>query len=96
MGSTAQVSVNKSFVWKMDERHANKGGNVVLWPIEKYTQEANRQLGNSRYYAKLPLDPTPLFKKKLDKLLASDRSFGIISKQEHAFLMVDKPVTPTF
>lgn len=60
-------------------KEADKGGNDVLWPIAKYTQEAHRQLGNP-CYVKLP----------------SARSFGIISKQEHAFLTVDKPVTPTF
>lgn len=77
-------------------KEVDKGRNVVLWPIDMYVQEAKRQLGNTRYYQSLPFDPTTYFKKKLDKLLLSARSYGAITKQELDFLTVDHPVVPTF
>lgn len=83
---------NKLFTIK----EADKGGNVVLWPIELYVGEVHRQLGNSRYYCKLPSDPTDVFKRKLDRLLTSARDYGIINKNEYAFLITEKPTIPTF
>lgn len=48
---------NKTFTIK----EADKGGNVVLWPIQLYLQEAHRQLNNCIYYHILPSDPTEIF-----------------------------------
>lgn len=83
---------NKHFIIKV----ADKGGNVVLWPIDMYTQEALRQLGNRTYYDKLPSDPMSIFKKKLDNLLLSAKSYGAINKRELDYMTVDHPVTSTF
>ncbi|XP_069600613.1 uncharacterized protein [Ranitomeya imitator] len=83
---------NKEFVIK----EADKGGNVVLWSIEAYLEEANRQLTNPRCYQKLPSDPTAVFASKFDSLLCRTLSFGIISPQEKKYLWVEHPVTATF
>ena len=37
---------------------ADKGGSVVIMDVEKYINEANRQLSNKRNYKKLQKDPT--------------------------------------
>ena len=40
--------------------NADKGGAVVIMDVEKYINEANRQLSDKRNYKKLPEDPTIL------------------------------------
>ncbi|XP_073406989.1 uncharacterized protein [Dendrobates tinctorius] len=82
---------NPSFVIKK----ADKGGNIVLWPIDMYLMEAKRQLNNISCYQVLPSDPTSVFKKKLDRLLLSARHNDILSKKEHTFLTTHYPVVPT-
>lgn len=77
-------------------KEANKGGNIVLWPIELYMEEAHKQLNNRWFYSPMPSDPTDVFKMKFNRLLNSARTRGIISKKEHDYLRVEKPVTATF
>ncbi|XP_044135914.1 uncharacterized protein LOC122927779 [Bufo gargarizans] len=87
-----KLQVNSTFVIK----EADKGGNVVLWDMDLYIQEATRQLKNGAFYVPLPSDPTVVFKKKLDQLLKSARDMFIITKKEHQFLEVSEPIIPTF
>ncbi|XP_056420848.1 uncharacterized protein LOC130361635 [Hyla sarda] len=70
-------------------KEADKGGNVVLWPVEQYMKEAQRQLDNKQYYQKLPMDPTEVFKRKLSHLLDTAREAGTISKREHDFMQLN-------
>lgn len=46
-------------------KEADGGGNVVSLPINMYTEEAERQLSNIKYYSRLPSDPTMVFKRNL-------------------------------
>lgn len=63
---------------------------MVLWPTDMYISDNNTQ-----YHSKLPSDPTPIFKRKLDNLLESAKITGIINPQEFSFLTVQHPVIPT-
>lgn len=75
---------NKSLIIK----EADKGGNVVIKTTENYSQEAYRQLNDSRFYAKLPSDPTPIYKQKLEG--------GAITRDKFNYLQVTDPIIPTF
>ncbi|XP_069618482.1 uncharacterized protein [Ranitomeya imitator] len=77
-------------------KEADKGGNIVLWPKDMYSQEARRQLDNIQYYQQLPSDPTSIFKTQLDRLLWRAFSCGIIDKREREYLTTSHPVIPTF
>ncbi|XP_071989584.1 uncharacterized protein [Engystomops pustulosus] len=83
---------NKEFLIK----EADKGGNIVIWPIQQYITEAKRQLNNREFYVPLPSDPTQVFKNKIDRTLLAALTRGIINKKEHRFLTVEDPRTPTF
>lgn len=87
-----QLSDNHSLIIK----EADKGGNVVIWPVELYMAEAKRQLGNNILYVPLPADPTDCYKKKLDQILKTAKQYGIVTKSELDFLKVDRPAIPTF
>ncbi|XP_073530808.1 uncharacterized protein [Phyllobates terribilis] len=77
-------------------KEADKGGNIVLWPRGMYTAEVHRQLNNTRFYLRLPSDPTQVFSAKLERLLLKAFSMGTINKQEREFMIVRKPSIPTF
>ncbi|CAJ0955099.1 unnamed protein product [Ranitomeya imitator] len=77
-------------------KEADKGGNVVLWPVQLYEAEAKRQLNNTQYYQRLPSDPTSLFLSKFEQLLCRAAQFSIITPQEKRYLEVANPVTATF
>lgn len=49
-------------------KYADKGMNVMIWPMDTYIKEVKRQLGNNDFYVILPSDPTEIFKKNLDLL----------------------------
>ncbi|XP_071983969.1 uncharacterized protein [Engystomops pustulosus] len=83
---------NKNFLIK----EADKGGNIVIWPVELYIKEAKRQLDNKDFYVQLPSDPTQVFKNKIDRTLKAALDCGIINKKENKFLTVDNPKIPTF
>ncbi|CAJ0965918.1 unnamed protein product [Ranitomeya imitator] len=86
------LRANNTFIIK----EADKGSNVVLWPHSLYLEEAHRQLNNSRYYRKLPSDPTAVFAGKFRQLLERARDLGVISHHEFDFMWVEAPVTATF
>ncbi|XP_069615962.1 uncharacterized protein [Ranitomeya imitator] len=88
----AKLGSNRDFVI----READKGGNLVLWPIELYLDEARRQLSDSDCYQVLPSDPSDVFKAKLDRLLDSAFTMSIINKRERDFMTNHHPRVPTF
>lgn len=51
--SLKQLWENRSFIIK----EADKGGNIVIWPIDLYVKEVLRQLNNNVYYLALPFRP---------------------------------------
>ncbi|XP_069599809.1 uncharacterized protein [Ranitomeya imitator] len=74
---------------------ADKGGNIVFWPIDMYLKEARRQLSDAKCYQVLPSDPTDTFKKKLDRLLTSAKHNNILDNKEFKFLTTESPIVPT-
>ncbi|XP_056408621.1 uncharacterized protein LOC130313384 isoform X2 [Hyla sarda] len=75
---------------------ADKGGNVVVWPISKYEREVFRQLKDKDTYAKLTSNPITQFSIRLGQILDSAFKSGIIDKKTHSGLMLPYPQTPTF
>ncbi|XP_077123749.1 uncharacterized protein LOC143781120 [Ranitomeya variabilis] len=75
---------------------ADKGGNVVVWPIEMYEREAFRQLNVLQCYRRLESNPLERYKKELDGLLVAARDRGVISTKMLDGLTVEFPVIPTF
>ncbi|XP_043932167.1 extracellular calcium-sensing receptor-like [Protopterus annectens] len=51
--------------------NADKGGAVVVLDWSDYDTEAHKQLNDVKYYTKMPLDPTSVFKKDIDDFLNS-------------------------
>ncbi|XP_069606130.1 uncharacterized protein [Ranitomeya imitator] len=86
-----RLKENTSFFIK----EADKGGNIVLWPIDMYLKEARRQLSDANCYQVLPSDPTGIFKRKLDRLLTSAKHNNILDNKELKFLTTVSPVVPT-
>ncbi|XP_056387098.1 uncharacterized protein LOC130282653 isoform X2 [Hyla sarda] len=83
---------NKDFLIK----EADKGGNVVLWPLEKYICEALRQLNDRNYYQQLPSDPTDYFQRKFIHIFDSALEHGVISKKELEYLQPLVTALPSY
>ncbi|XP_043935063.1 CD209 antigen-like [Protopterus annectens] len=71
--------------------HADKGGAVVVMDWNCYDNEAHRQLGDARYYNKMPLDPTPVFSAQIRDFLDSAVDNGIITSQTLKHLTITDP-----
>ncbi|CAJ0928488.1 unnamed protein product [Ranitomeya imitator] len=74
---------------------ADKGGNVVVWPIQLYEKEAFKQLNNTNCYQKLSSDPTAAFQRQLLGILNEALDKGLITKSIWEGFCVNDPVTPT-
>ncbi|XP_056411824.1 uncharacterized protein LOC130355563 isoform X2 [Hyla sarda] len=83
---------NKDFLIK----EADKGGNVVLWPLDKYICEALRQLNDRNYYQQLPSDPTDYFQRRFTHILDSALEYGVISKKELEYLQPLVTALPSY
>ncbi|CAJ0963256.1 unnamed protein product, partial [Ranitomeya imitator] len=59
---------------------ANKGGNVVVWPISMYEDEAFRQLNNVVNYKKLTYNPLSAYALKLEIILKRAIDHDVVSK----------------
>ncbi|KAJ8034003.1 hypothetical protein HOLleu_24409 [Holothuria leucospilota] len=59
----ASFKVNSNIIIKP----ADKGGAVVVMDRSGYISEAESQLSDTRFYTKLPDDPTPIYYKEIDK-----------------------------
>ncbi|XP_043942771.1 leucine-rich repeat and IQ domain-containing protein 3 [Protopterus annectens] len=71
--------------------NADKGGAVVVLDWCAYDIEAHRQLNDVKYYTKMPLDPTLVFKKDIDDFLNSAVENGIIDKKTCYHLTINDP-----
>ncbi|XP_075697341.1 uncharacterized protein LOC142662932 [Rhinoderma darwinii] len=74
---------------------ADKGGNIVIWPTEKYEKEAFRQLRDKKTYQKLTHNPVISFSAELFKILTLAHDKGIIPKNVLSGLMTQYPRIPT-
>ncbi|CAJ0948889.1 unnamed protein product, partial [Ranitomeya imitator] len=60
---------------------ADKGGNVVLWPVEMYEREAYRQLDNNICYKKLTYNPLSAFSGQLESIIQRALQDDVITKE---------------
>ncbi|KAM4015995.1 uncharacterized protein ACNLHF_002507 [Anomaloglossus baeobatrachus] len=75
---------------------ADKGGNVVVWPIQMYEREVFRQLRDQDTYTSLSGNPTKKFESELEDILEAALLQGVITKKVYDGLHVKFPVMPTF
>ena len=61
--------------------NADKGGPVVIMDVEKYINEANRQLSDERNYKKLQEDPTLQHSNLVNNTIDRFKKENIISKK---------------
>ena len=61
--------------------NADKGGAVVIMDVEKYINEANRQLSDERNYKKLQEDPTLQHSNLVNNTIDRFKKENIISKK---------------
>ncbi|XP_078539298.1 uncharacterized protein LOC144824087 [Lissotriton helveticus] len=75
-------------------RWSDKGGNVVLWPLQMYNLEANTQLQDKECYMRI--SPTHIvgIQEKYHNELYKWKGMGLINKDEFNYLKNDYPVTP--
>ncbi|XP_043945713.1 uncharacterized protein LOC122816760 [Protopterus annectens] len=71
---------------------ADKGGAVVVMNWIDYDIEAHKQLDDARYYIKMPLDPTSMFKQQIDTFLNSALENGIITSDTLRHLTITDPI----
>ncbi|CAJ0956180.1 unnamed protein product [Ranitomeya imitator] len=74
---------------------ADKGGNVVVWPVQLYEREAFKQLNDAECYRKLASDPTAAFQRQLFCILDDALERGLITKSIWEGLRINHPVIPT-
>lgn len=67
-------------------KEADKGGSIVIWPIDKYKHEAYRQLNNPEHYRKLDNDPTLPYTLTITNRLKSLLADELITLSEFKFL----------
>ena len=92
---TALLSLknNKEFIIKP----ADKGGKIVLWPIQSYLVEAYKQLGNQLHYEQIEANPTPGLAMEIETFLTHLETRGTIDSDCHKFLSPSSETsTPTF
>ncbi|CAJ0917029.1 unnamed protein product [Ranitomeya imitator] len=59
---------------------ADKGGNLVVWPVDMYVRQANKLLKNETCYKRLVANPTTLFQQQLVVILERAYDDGLITK----------------
>ncbi|CAJ0955578.1 unnamed protein product [Ranitomeya imitator] len=77
-------------------KRADKGGNVVIWPIALYEAEAFRQLHRAEHYKKLDALPSFTFSQELKSLLDEGVERSAITDKMRVALLPEFPVVPTF
>jgi len=73
---------------------ADKGGCTVIQNTIDYIIEAERQLGDTRFYSPQTQDLTPTHNDRVKRLISSITNTGI-SKEVADFLIFEKPRTPS-
>ncbi|CAJ0955519.1 unnamed protein product [Ranitomeya imitator] len=59
---------------------ADKGGNLVVWPVDMYVRQAHKLLKNETCYKRLVSNPTALFQQELIVILERAYDDGLITK----------------
>ncbi|XP_073432152.1 uncharacterized protein [Dendrobates tinctorius] len=72
------------------------GGNIVIWPSDKYEKEAFRQLRDVETYTKLSYNPLSSFSLRLQQILLRAVESGTIDKKVLEGLTVRSPKVATF
>ncbi|CAH2301746.1 Hypothetical predicted protein, partial [Pelobates cultripes] len=72
---------------------SDKGGNIVLMDKDHYLEMCMEHLRDTQAYQKLTRDPTPQFLNKLKSILTPAFYNGIITQDEHKFILPH--LTPT-
>ena len=75
---------------------ADKGGAVVIMDVEKYINEANRQLSDKRNYKKLQEDPTLQHSHFVNNTFDRFKKENLLSKKLSDGLKSVNPKTPKF
>ncbi len=75
---------------------ADKGGAVVIWPLNQYVLEADRQLNNQQHYTILPADTTLEVTKTLNSQLTNWKDEPNIDNNVLTHLRSTNPKTANF
>ncbi|KXJ09041.1 hypothetical protein AC249_AIPGENE26933 [Exaiptasia diaphana] len=76
---------------------ADKGGSLVLWPVDMYTQEAHRQLSNTLHYQTIDYNPITGLVEEISYYLLELLRDNIIDKHTYEYLLPPSPPrTPLF
>lgn len=77
--------------------------NIIIKPVDKggadttkYKQDILSQLQNTKFYKKLPNDPTSTYQSEVLSFLNNAKSQGWISQSEFDFLYCQHPIRPVF
>ena len=76
--------------------NADKGGAVVIMDVEKYINEANRQLSDKRNYKKLQEHPTLQHSNLVNDTIYRFEKENLLSKKLAHGLKSVNPKTPKF
>ena len=68
---------------------ADKGGKIVIWDRTDYLSEANRQLGDSKYYQVVEYNPLPKLIMDISTFLSFLKSQLLI---EHDIFFISQPI----
>lgn len=77
-------------------KSADKGGAIVVQDTSKYQSEILSQLQNTKFYKKLPNDPTNNYQSEILSFLTNAITAGWISQSEFKFLYCQYPIRPVF
>lgn len=75
-------------------KQADKGGAVVIWPIEMYLKEGRSQVTNQEWYRAIKDDPVKEIQSLLASLLKEGLEQGYVGPKEYEFLTKQFPRTP--
>ena len=76
---------------------ADKGGKIVLWPMDRYMEEAEKQLQDKKYYEEQVEDKTPSLAMEIETFLTYLLSRGLIDEDCYSSLApLTTTKTPTF
>ncbi|XP_063306958.1 kinesin-like protein KIFC3 [Pelobates fuscus] len=77
-------------------KSADKGGGIVVMPIDFYLKESDRILNDTSTYQKLNYNPNSRFNKELEDLLTLGKEKEIIDSKIFSYLFLKAPRIPTF
>ena len=72
---------------------ADKGGAVIIMDVEKYIEEAQRQLSNQNAYKKLSIDPTQAYTDTINRTIDGFKDENLLSVKMADLLKTQNPRT---